>query len=50
MYTPEQLPIIMVTTQQDQPAQDAAYVAGVNAMLPKPFTVEQLETVLQRFV
>jgi len=50
MYTPEQLPIIMVTTQQDQPAQDTAYGAGVSAILPKPFTVEQLDTVLQRFV
>jgi PleD family two-component response regulator len=50
LYTPEQLPIILITTQQDQAAQDAAYAAGVNAMLPKPFTVEQLGVVLQGFV
>ena len=41
---------IVVTTQQDQAAQDAAYAAGVSAILPKPFTVEQLDAVLQRFV
>ena len=28
----------------------AAYAAGVSAMLPKPFTVEQLDIVLQGFV
>ena len=47
LYTPAQLPIILITTQQDQETQDAAYAAGVSAMLPKPFTVEQLGIVLQ---
>ncbi len=50
LYTPEQLPIILITTQQDQATQDAAYAAGVSAMLPKPFTVEQLGVVLQGFI
>jgi len=50
LYTPEQLPIVLITTQQDQATQNAAYAAGVSAIVPKPFTVEQLGTVLQRFV
>jgi len=50
LYTPEQLPIVLITTQQDQSTQNAAYAAGVSAIVPKPFTVEQLGTVLQRFV
>ncbi len=50
LYTPEQLPIVLITTQQDQITQDAAYAAGVSAMLSKPFTVKQLGAVLQRFV
>jgi CheY-like chemotaxis protein/HEAT repeat protein len=49
-YTAEELPIIMVTTQQDQQNHAAAYAAGVNAMLAKPFTAEQLEAALRRFV
>src|ERR1051326_2406943 len=49
-YTPEQLPIILITTQQNQTTQEAAYAAGVNAILLKPFTVEQLGAVLQPFV
>jgi CheY-like chemotaxis protein len=49
-FTPAQLPIILITTQQDQAAQDTASAAGVSAILPKPFTVEQLGAVLQHFV
>jgi len=50
LYTPEQLPIILITTQQDQITQAAAYAAGVSAMLPKPFTVEQVGIVLQEVI
>src|SRR5262249_52440025 len=50
LYTPEQLPIILITTQQDQAAQAAAQAAGVRAVLPKPFTGEQLGAVLWRDV
>lgn len=49
-YTADDLPIIMVTTQQDQQSHAAAHAAGVNAMLSKPFTAEALEAVLRRFV
>ena len=45
-----QLPIVLITTQQDQAAQDTAYATGVSAILSKPFTSEQLGAVLQRFV
>jgi len=47
LYTPKQLKIILIKTQQDQITQDSSYAAGVSAMLPKPFTVEQLGIVLQ---
>ena len=30
---------MLITTQQDQTAQDATYAADVRAILPKPFTV-----------
>ena len=40
------LPIVMVTTQNETQDNDAAYAAGVNAILNKPFTAQDLETVL----
>ena len=50
LYTPEQLPIVLITTQQDQTDQDTIYASGVSAILPKPFTVKQLGAVLRRFM
>jgi CheY-like chemotaxis protein len=40
------LPIVMVTTQNETQDNDAAYAAGVNAILNKPFTAQDLEKVL----
>ena len=50
LYTPKQLKIILIKEQKDQTTQDAAYAAGVSAMLLKPFTVEQLGIVLQEVI
>lgn len=40
------LPIVMVTTQNETQDNDAAFDAGVNAILHKPFTAEDLGKVL----
>jgi CheY-like chemotaxis protein/HEAT repeat protein len=40
------LPIVMVTTQNETQDNEAAYEAGVNAILHKPFTAQDLEKVL----
>lgn len=41
-YPVEELPIIMVTTQNEAKDNDAAYEAGVNAILHKPFNAKSL--------
>ena len=43
------LPIVMVTTQNETQDNDAAVEAGVNAILHKPFTAEDLGKVLAGF-
>jgi CheY-like chemotaxis protein len=43
------LPIVMVTTQNETQDNDAAVEAGVNAILHKPFTAEDLGKVLADF-
>jgi CheY-like chemotaxis protein len=48
-YDKTTLPIVMVTTQNETQDNDAAVQAGVNAILHKPFTAEDLETVLADF-
>ena len=40
------LPIVMVTTQNETQDNEAAVEAGVNAILHKPFTAEDLGKVL----
>jgi CheY-like chemotaxis protein len=40
------LPIVMVTTQNETQDNDAAIEAGVNAILHKPFTADDLGRVL----
>jgi CheY-like chemotaxis protein/HEAT repeat protein len=42
-YPKSELPIIMVTTQQDLEDREAAFNAGINGILYKPFTTEQLK-------
>jgi CheY-like chemotaxis protein/HEAT repeat protein len=48
-YDKTTLPIVMVTTQNETQDNDAAVQAGVNAILHKPFTAEDLGTVLADF-
>ncbi len=43
IYSAKELPVIMVTTQGDSPDHKAAYDAGVNRILHKPFTADDLE-------
>lgn len=46
-YDKTSLPIVMVTTQNEIQDNDAAYEAGVNAILNKPFTAEDLGKALE---
>ncbi len=46
LYSAEQLPVIMVTTQSDGEDTAAAVNAGVTAVLKKPFTAETLGAAL----
>jgi len=46
-YDKATLPIVMVTTQNETQDNQAAYDAGVNAILHKPFTAEDLGQVLE---
>ena len=50
LYDKEELPIIMVTTQNDTQDNEAANEAGVNGILRKPFTDEQISETLAKFV
>ncbi len=42
LYSADQLPIIMVTTQNESQDNEAAITAGVNAIVHKPFNVKSL--------
>lgn len=46
-YTQTDLPIVMVTTQSEGDDHDKALAAGVNAVINKPFTSEQLAEALK---
>ncbi len=48
LYPKEALPIIMVTTQQDLQDREAAFEAGINDILYKPFKKEQIEETLAK--
>ncbi len=45
-FSREELPIVMVTTQNESQDNEAAIAAGVNAILHKPFNEETLRAVL----
>ena len=45
-YDKSALPIVMVTTQNETQDNESAYAAGVNAILNKPFTAEDLSKAL----
>ncbi len=49
-FTPQELPIIMVTTQNENQDNEAAKNAGVDEILHKPFTKDDIEQVLSRFL
>ncbi len=47
-YDKERLPIVMVTTQNECQDNEAAYAAGVNDILQKPFNEETLRTAIEK--
>jgi CheY-like chemotaxis protein/HEAT repeat protein len=49
-YSKEKLPIIMVTTQDEERDNKAAFEAGINGILRKPFSEGQIKTVLEQFM
>jgi len=49
-YTPKELPIIMVTTQNEANDNDAAYSAGVNKVIQKPFNAKSLKIAMDEFM
>jgi CheY-like chemotaxis protein len=48
-FSKEELPIIMVTTQQDSDDYNDAYAAGINGIIQKPFTESQIGEALKKF-
>ena len=48
-YSDVELPIIMVTTQNEAQDNEAAYASGVNDILQKPFTEAQIGKALAKF-
>jgi CheY-like chemotaxis protein/HEAT repeat protein len=49
LYSKSELPIIMVTTQKEAQENKAAYTAGVNDIIHKPFTEAQIGKALAKF-
>jgi CheY-like chemotaxis protein len=49
-FSKDDLPIIMVTTQNETQDNEDAIAAGVNAILYKPFTEEQIQKVLEEHI
>lgn len=49
-YNKDELPVILVTTQNDQADNTAAYEAGANAILNKPFDSARLDEVLHEIL
>ncbi len=50
LYSNEELPVIMVTTQSDVQDHDAATSAGVDHILIKPFNAESLKAAMAKFI
>ncbi|MGA8179017.1 MAG: HEAT repeat domain-containing protein [Desulfobacterales bacterium] len=48
-YSNNELPIILVTTQNETHANKAAYAAGINDIIHKPFTETQIGKALAKF-
>lgn len=49
-YSPKDLPIIMVTTQNEANDTDAAYRVGVNKVIQKPFNAESLKVAMDEYL
>lgn len=49
-FTKEQLPVIMITTQNEVNDNRAALEAGVNEIMYKPFTAQSLAEVLKKYL
>jgi CheY-like chemotaxis protein len=50
IYSKTELPIVMVTTQDDNPDMMAAKKAGVNDFVQKPFNAEKLRDVFNKYI
>lgn len=50
VYSPEELPVIMVTTQSDIHDHEAAAAAGVNNILIKPFNADSLRAAMGKYI
>ena len=50
MYSSEELPVIMVTTQNEANDNEAAKNAGVNKVLHKPFNADSLKKAMDEFL
>jgi len=49
-FPKEQLPIIMVTTQNECQDNESAYAAGITAILHKPFTEDMLRAAIEKHI
>lgn len=49
-YSPKELPIIMVTTQNEANDNDAAYKVGVNKVIQKPFNAKTLKAAMDEYL
>ena len=49
-FSKDEIPVIMVTTQNENQDNEAAKAAGVNEILHKPFTKEDIGEALARYL
>ncbi len=49
LFTKGEMPVIMVTTQDEAKDNQSAYDAGVNGIIQKPFTESQIKDALKKF-
>jgi DNA-binding response OmpR family regulator len=49
-YSPAELPVIMVTTQNEANDNKAAFVAGVSKIIQKPFNAVSLKAAMAEFI
>lgn len=49
-YSPGELPVIMVTTQNEANDNEAAQRAGINSIIHKPFNAASLKAAMDEFL